>query len=82
MATRGRLLFGPVAYAAWTEATKSASSRMDRRRFSMLRLERLRAPRMREKLWLACSEKIRSFSDRFAIFAARPAPGCAASASL
>lgn len=41
---------------------------MEFRRFEMERVERLSSPSVREKLWFACSLKMRSEVVRFAIF--------------
>lgn len=56
-------------YAAATDRTKAASRRIEFRRLEMLRVERFSSPRVREKLWFACSLKIRSDAVRFAIVA-------------
>lgn len=42
---------------------------MDFRRFEMERADRLSSPSVREKLWFACSLKMRSEVVRFAIVA-------------
>ena len=52
---------------------------MEFRRFDMLRVERLSSPRVREKLWFACSLKMRSEVVRFAIVVC---PGRRGSAGL
>lgn len=58
-----------VEYAAATDRTKAASRRIEFRRLEMLSVERFSSPRVREKLWLACSLKMRSEVVRFAIIA-------------
>lgn len=48
--------------ASATSLTKSASCLMERRRLEMDKLALFRSVRMREKLWFACGEKIKSDS--------------------
>lgn len=59
-------------YEAATSQTNDASRRMEFRRFEIERVERLSSLRVREKLWFACSLKMRSDVVRFAIVGSCP----------